>query len=156
MLQDLGDLVGASDAGLAEEWISFREFEGGDVYFGSFTDRSLVPLKKAFGDNPDLLPAAAEPLGFEPLGFGDVGVRVPVFPKVPLGVVVWRGDEEFSPDDIAVLMPLAKTLSIALTNARLFAELSASQAQAAQREKMAVIGTLSAGINHEICNPCGM
>jgi hypothetical protein len=96
-------LVGASDAGLAEEWISFREFEGGDVYFGSFTDRSLVPLKRAFGDNPDLLLAAAEPLGFEPLGFeplefGDVGVRIPVFPKVPLGVVVWRGDDEFSPE----------------------------------------------------------
>ncbi|MGB2600890.1 MAG: ATP-binding protein [Candidatus Omnitrophota bacterium] len=39
----------------------------------------------------------------------------------------------------------------------LFSEkLSEAQAQAAQREKMAVIGTLSAGINHEICNPLGI
>ncbi len=31
-----------------------------------------------------------------------------------------------------------------------------TSAEAAQKEKMAVIGTLSAGINHEICNPLGI
>ena len=91
-------LVGAGDEPLAGEWVSFRVFEGGVAYFGSFTDRSLVPLKNAFEDNLDLLPAAAEPLGGEPLEFGDVAVRVPVFPKLPLAVVLWRGDEEFPPE----------------------------------------------------------
>ncbi|PIU40817.1 MAG: hypothetical protein COS99_08680 [Candidatus Omnitrophica bacterium CG07_land_8_20_14_0_80_42_15] len=55
-----------------------------------------------------------------------------------------------------ILLPLARTLAIAITNAKLFEELSKTQAEAAQREKMAVIGTLSAGINHEICNPLGI
>lgn len=64
-----------------------------------------------------------------------------------------KSDEEFTQDDIDILLPLARTLTIAITNAQLFVRLSESQAQAAQREKMAVIGTLSAGINHEICNP---
>ena len=67
-----------------------------------------------------------------------------------------KSDEEFSQDDIDIILPLARTLSMAITNAQLFEELSESQAQAAQREKMAVIGTLSAGINHEICNPLGI
>ena len=67
-----------------------------------------------------------------------------------------KSDEEFSQDDIDILVPLSKTLSIAITNAQLFEQLSEAQAQAAQREKMAVIGTLSAGINHEICNPLGI
>ncbi|MFH1664812.1 MAG: ATP-binding protein [Candidatus Omnitrophota bacterium] len=67
-----------------------------------------------------------------------------------------KSDEEFTPDDIDILLPLARTLSIAITNASLFEQLSEAQAQAAQREKMAVIGTLSAGINHEICNPLGI
>jgi len=67
-----------------------------------------------------------------------------------------KSDEEFTQDDIDVLLPLANTLSIAITNATLFKELSKAQARAAQREKMAVIGTLSAGINHEICNPLGI
>ncbi len=67
-----------------------------------------------------------------------------------------KSDEEFTQDDIAILLPLAKTLSIAITNAQLIEELSVAHAQSAQREKMAVIGTLSAGINHEICNPLGI
>ena len=91
-------LVGVDEAPLAGDWISFREFEGGDAYFGSFTARSLVPLKNALGDTPDLLPPAAEPLGGEPVEFGDVAMRIPVFPKVPLAVALWRGDEEFPPE----------------------------------------------------------
>jgi len=67
-----------------------------------------------------------------------------------------KSDEEYTQDDIDILLPLARTLSIAITNAQLFEKLSEAQAQAAQREKMAVIGTLSAGINHEICNPLGI
>jgi signal transduction histidine kinase len=67
-----------------------------------------------------------------------------------------KSDEDYSQDDIAILLPLARTLAIAIGNAELFDELSKTQAEAAQREKMAVIGTLSAGINHEICNPLGI
>ena len=67
-----------------------------------------------------------------------------------------KSDEEFTQDDIDILTALSRTLSIAIANALLFDKLSQAQAQAAQREKMAVIGTLSAGINHEICNPLGI
>lgn len=62
----------------------------------------------------------------------------------------------FERGDLDVLLPLTGTLAVAITNAKLFQELSSAQAQAAQREKMAVVGTLSAGINHEICNPLGI
>ena len=91
-------LVGADKGAISGEWISFREFEGGDAYFGSFTDRSLVPFKNAFENRPDLLEPAAGPLGGEPVEFGDIGIRVPVFPKLPLAVVLWRGDDEFPPE----------------------------------------------------------
>jgi len=67
-----------------------------------------------------------------------------------------KSDEEFVQEDIDILLPLSKTLAIAISNAQLIEKLSQAQAQAAQREKMAVIGTLSAGINHEICNPLGI
>jgi hypothetical protein len=91
-------LMGVTDGPLSGEWISFREFEGGDVYIGSFTNRTLIPLKNVFGQRPELLGKAAAPLGAGRLDFGDVGVRIPVFPKLPLAIVVWRGDEEFPPD----------------------------------------------------------
>ncbi|MBL7156728.1 MAG: GAF domain-containing protein [Candidatus Omnitrophica bacterium] len=67
-----------------------------------------------------------------------------------------KSDEEYTQDDMDILLPLARTLAIALSNAEMFEELGKTQAEAAQREKMAVIGTLSAGINHEICNPLGI
>jgi len=67
-----------------------------------------------------------------------------------------KSDENYTQDDLDILLPLAKTLAIAISNAELFVELGRAQAEAAQREKMAVIGTLSAGINHEICNPLGI
>lgn len=67
-----------------------------------------------------------------------------------------KSDEDYTQDDMDILLPLAQTLSIAISNAEMFDELGKTQAEAAQREKMAVIGTLSAGINHEICNPLGI
>ena len=67
-----------------------------------------------------------------------------------------KSDEEYTQDDMDILLPLARTLAIAISNAMVLAELGKTQAEAAQREKMAVIGTLSAGINHEICNPLGI
>lgn len=67
-----------------------------------------------------------------------------------------KSDEPFSKDDLAILLPLSRTLSIAVSNAQLFDDLAKTQAEAAQREKLAVIGTLSAGINHEIRNPLGI
>lgn len=67
-----------------------------------------------------------------------------------------KSGEDFTQEDTDILMTLARTLAIAISNAQLFDELSKTQAEAAQREKMAVIGTLAAGINHEICNPLGI
>ena len=67
-----------------------------------------------------------------------------------------KSDEVFDKDDLDILLPLSKTLGIAVSNAQLFADLARTQAEAAQKEKLAVIGTLSAGINHEICNPLGI
>ena len=67
-----------------------------------------------------------------------------------------KSDEDYTEDDLDILLPLARTLAIAVSNAELFDELGKTQAEAAQKEKMAVIGTLSAGINHEICNPLGI
>jgi len=67
-----------------------------------------------------------------------------------------KSGEDYNQDDTDVLLTLARAEAIAISNAQLFDELSKTQAEAAQREKMAVIGTLAAGINHEICNPLGI
>lgn len=57
-----------------------------------------------------------------------------------------KSDEEYSQEDLDILTDLARTEAIAIGNAQLFAE-------AAQNERRAAIGTLAAGINHEVGNP---
>ncbi|MBI2095590.1 MAG: GAF domain-containing protein [Candidatus Omnitrophica bacterium] len=76
-----------------------------------------------------------------------------------IGVIclgIKKSGEDYNQEDVDILTTLARTEAIAISNARLFDELSKTQAEAAQKEKMAVIGTLAAGINHEICNPLGI
>lgn len=64
-----------------------------------------------------------------------------------------KSGEGFTQEDLDILSALSRTEAIAISNARLFSELAKMQNEMVQREKMAVIGTLAAGVNHEICNP---
>ncbi len=64
-----------------------------------------------------------------------------------------KSGHHYTREEIDLLYTLARTEAIAISNAMLFDELARTQAEAAQKEKMAVIGTLAAGINHEINNP---
>ena len=50
-----------------------------------------------------------------------------------------KSDEEFTKDDLDILLPLTRTLAIAVSNAQLFDELAKTQAEAMQKEKLAVI-----------------
>ena len=67
-----------------------------------------------------------------------------------------KSGEEYNQDDIAILESLTGTAAIAISNAQYVVNTMQLEAEAAQREKMAVVGTLAAGINHEICNPLGI
>ena len=87
-------LVGAGNAPVADRPATFREFEGGDVYYPAFTRRVVDRLVRTFGAAPDRLVAAGTALGAEPLAMGSVAFRVPFFPKLPLTVVLWLGDDE--------------------------------------------------------------
>ena len=57
-----------------------------------------------------------------------------------------KSDEEYTKEDLDVLLDLSRTETVAIANSQLLAE-------AAQAERRAAIGTMSAGINHEIGNP---
>jgi hypothetical protein len=86
-------------ASLTESWISFAEIPGGTFYHSVFLQRCKAPLVKYFGEIPArLLSVAADEFRGEPWSVGDRGVKIQALPSVPLGLVLWKGDDEFPPE----------------------------------------------------------
>jgi len=82
---------------LANKLIAFKELPEGANYFPTFSKRSIEPLAEHFGGEPHQLIEAAEGLGGHEVDSGDVAVMINGFSRVPITLVLWRGDEEFSP-----------------------------------------------------------
>jgi signal transduction histidine kinase len=92
-----------------------------------------------------------------PLASWGAVICIPLFiHRELIGLLVFgkkKSDQEFSEDELDYFPAVAGQVAIALSNARLYHILMSSQADFAQQAKMAAIGTLSAGISHEIKNP---
>ena len=83
---------------LSGKWVSYREIPGASFYFSVFVKRAVDPLKTVFGRNIARLAAAAETLNGKAIASGDAGFEFLLFPKVPVRLIVWEGDEEFTPE----------------------------------------------------------
>jgi hypothetical protein len=90
-------LVNAKDVELTGKLLSFRELEGGDVYYPAFCARGINKITNAFGTKPGLLKEAGESFGAKEGKHGDVSIVLEVFPRIPVTVILWGGDEEVSP-----------------------------------------------------------
>jgi hypothetical protein len=87
--------VMAPAASLSGNWVAYREIPGATFYFSAFVKRAVDPLKKMFGRNAALLEKHAKALGGIPIDAGDMGYEFRLFPKVPIQLILWEGDEEF-------------------------------------------------------------
>jgi len=77
--------------------ITYRDLPGGVVYFPTFSKRTTDQLARRFGKEPALLVEASRSLGGGEIDYGDVGVVINGFSRVPLTLVLWQGDEELAP-----------------------------------------------------------
>lgn len=91
----LNYVLSANRQKLAGEFMAFREIPGAATYEPSFTKRSVYPMVKTFGSNPELLFAAGEKLGAQRADTADAGITIHVLPLLPVTYGVWRGDDEF-------------------------------------------------------------
>ena len=88
-------LARADGTPLAYDYIPYRDFEGGQTYYGAFVNTAIAPLIDVFGKQPELLETAALAFGGVPLvGMGGNAVLIYLFPRVPLLYQIWPGDDD--------------------------------------------------------------
>ncbi len=87
-------LIGAFSVQPTGRTISFRQLPGGNVFYSAFRTRVMEAIGTSFRDNPRLLLGAVKMMGAKKEGFGSASVTVPVFPKLPVTVIVWSGEDE--------------------------------------------------------------
>ncbi len=83
---------------LTNRVITYKELPEGANYFPTFYQRAIKPLVTYFGNEPHRLLDIARTLGGHEAGYGDAAVTINAFSRVPITLVLWKGDEEFAPE----------------------------------------------------------
>jgi len=87
-------LTQATGAPFTNKLITYAQLQGGRIYCPVFQKRTLEPILKCFGDQPELLVDVAQGLGGTRANYGDISVNIDAFPFVRIVIVLWRGDDE--------------------------------------------------------------
>ena len=83
---------------LSNKVITYKELPEGANYFPTFYERAIKPLANYFGNEPHRLLDMARILGGYEADYGDVAVTINAFSRVPITLVLWKGDDEFAPE----------------------------------------------------------
>jgi len=87
---------------VANRLITFRELPEGSGYSPTFAKRTVKPIVEHFGQEPHLLVEAGEKLGGHKADYGDMAVTINAFSRVPVTIILWRGDDELAPQGSVV------------------------------------------------------
>jgi hypothetical protein len=81
------------------KWIAYQEVPDGRFYLDAFLRRAKGPMVGVFGNQPEVFAKlATEVYDARPFDQGDVSVVVQALPKIPVALILWKGDEEFPPE----------------------------------------------------------
>ncbi len=89
--------VNAKGTPLQKKQITYRDLPGGLVYYPTFMKRTIQPLEEFFGDRPPLLMKAGAVFNAENTFMGDASLMITALPRVPVTIIMWRGDGELPP-----------------------------------------------------------
>ena len=77
------------------EWISFRQLDGGHIYYPVFKKRVIAPINRKYSANPEALLGLIERFKARKVALSDIGIVLEAFDKVPVLIELWKADEEF-------------------------------------------------------------
>ena len=84
------------------EYVQFKNLPGASFYEPAYRRRGPARLMSRFESAPEQLLTAGAAIGGTAESFGDVSVRLQIFPKIEAVVVLYIGDDEL-PGEAAVL-----------------------------------------------------
>ena len=83
---------------LSNQWLTFRELSGLEGYYDAYQARSIEPIIRKYGSNPDALKEVLNRLPGKLSEGGDISIVLEVFAQVPVLIKFWKADAEFGPD----------------------------------------------------------
>jgi len=91
----LAYLINAQDLPLANKYVGPEQLPSGQFFFRGQHSLPTEKLQEAFGNSPQRLYEASERFGAKQCEFGDASVELHALPRIPLKIIIWRGDDEF-------------------------------------------------------------
>lgn len=90
-------LLSAQEIPLADRLVAVGSLKGGKCFFQGPHSFPLDPLIAQYGNDTKRFLDRGLSLGGVQEVYGDVSVRFPALPRVPVVMVLWKADEEFPP-----------------------------------------------------------
>jgi len=99
----LSYLINAKNTPFSGKLVAPISLPSGQLYFRGSHVLPTDQLIARYGDAPEPFLARGRELGGQPLSYGDAAIRLLPLPRLPVVVVLWRGDDEF-PARVSVLL----------------------------------------------------
>lgn len=90
-------LMNAKGVAPLDKNITYRDVDGGNMYYNNFYGRCLLRLAKTFGHNVEKFKAVLEKIGAEKVDMGDIAYKFEFLNNIYVTFALWQGDEEFPP-----------------------------------------------------------
>ena len=90
-------LLESKDVAWCGTWKTFREMPWGEMYIKPYTGRVLTRAAFTFGFKLNAFRSACEKMGAEALKHGDAGFQFNLIGNYKMQILMWEGDDEFSP-----------------------------------------------------------
>jgi hypothetical protein len=114
------------------DWIGFNQVPGAELYLGNYRARSVERLLREFAGQENAVVEAGRTMGARESEYGDVSIELLPLPRVPVALVLWRGDDEF-PGSGNLLLDATVSEYLSIEDMVVLAEMVASRLCAAHR-----------------------
>jgi hypothetical protein len=89
-------LIGAKDLPLIGKWVAETQFPSGPLFFRGLHKMPTYELEEAFGHSKDSFASLSLSYGGKTVDGGDCAFEFLFFPRLPVRLLLWLADEEFS------------------------------------------------------------